>query len=290
MFNMTFEDDFEYLSEKVSQALNIFSETVVANNQMVTMYGNEDFISLTITPYKDRSDWGSLRLRTRDMAAQWENVPSGFSQINESRGLFADMKRAAHASLKRNSIWYIDNQIKDAVGDRVVFTELTTNKGYLYKVEFTNGYVTYLTITKDEREYHQPHDTAMLYALAQKNKEPISAMMTADACMVLLINVAMQVDKRAAEFVTIAERCGGKSVINNIYRTSDESVDEAKAVFSNGYALKFQIKNDELIVDVLGRHDQVTYLLDSKIFTNINDVYDVVKEVSQLPKYQPVEN
>jgi hypothetical protein len=284
---MLFEDDLQYVAQKVSDSLNIFNETVVADNKLVTLYGNEEFIALLMTPYEDKKNWGRLRLRTKDMAATWENVPLGFSKINESRGLLADMKKAAHVSLKRNSVWYIDKQIKDIVGDRVVFTELTTNKGYLYKVAFTNGYTTYLSMTNDDKEYHKSHDAAQLYMIAKKNKEPLSAPMTADECIMMLVNIAMQTDRKVAEFISLAEQLGGKTLVSHSYRTQEESLDEAKAVFSNGYALKLRIKDDDITVDVLGRYNQKTYLLDARRFNNIDDLYKAVKEFSQLPKYVP---
>ena len=287
---ITFEDDLTFVADRVSSALNIFCETGVDDNKQVTLYGNDDFIALFITPHEDNPRWGRLRLRTKDMAATWENVPVGFSEINECRGLMADMKRAAHVSLKKNSIWYIDRQIKDVVGDRVMFTELTTNKGYLYKVAFTNGFIAYLSIVKDDREYHKPHDIAQLYYMAKKNKEQASAPMTADECITMLINVAMQSDKRVSEFISLAEQAGGKTLISHSYRTQEESLDEAKAVFKNGYALKLQIINNRVVVDVLGRYNTKTYLLDSREFDNIEDVYASVGEFANLPKYAPEED
>lgn len=285
--DMIFEDDLQFIADKVPNALNIFHEKVIADNKLVILYGNDDFIALFATPYEQKEDWCSLRLRTKDMAAQWENVPQGFSQINESRGLLSDMRKAAHVSLKRNSIWYIDRQIKDVVGDRIVFTELTTNKGYLYKVSFTNGYVTYLSITKEDKEYYKSHDEAQLYVIAKKNKEPISAPMTADECILMLVNVAIQTDKRIAEFISLVEQLGGKTLVSNSYRTPEESMDEAKAVFSNGYALKLRIQNEELIVEVLGRYNQKTNLLEMRKFTEANDVFAVVRDIAKLPKYKP---
>lgn len=289
-FETMFEEDLQFIAEKVPSALNIFHETAISDNKMVVLYGNDDFIALFANPYEHKQDWCGLRLRTKDMAAKWENVPKGFSQINESRGLLSDMRKAAHVSLKRNSIWYIDRQIKDVVGDRVVFTELTTNKGYLYKIAFTNGYITYLSISKDDKEYYKSHDEAQLYVIAKKNKEPISSPMTADECILMLVNVAMQTDKRVAEFISVAEQMGGKTLISSSYRTQNESMDEAKAVFANGYALKLRIKNESLIVEILGRHNQTTYLLDNRQFSKAEDVYQLVREVSKLPKYAPSEN
>jgi hypothetical protein len=283
----TFEDDLQFVAERVTNALNIFNETVVADNKMVTLYGNEEFIALFVTPKEDMPGWSSLRLRSRDMAAVWDNVPLGFSQINESRGLLSDMRKAAKVSLKRNSIWYIDQQIKDVVGDRVVFTELTTNKGYLYKAAFTNGFISYITITKDDKEYYKPHDVAQLYMITKKNKEPISAPMTADECIMMLVNIAMQTDRRVSEFISIAEQCGGKTLISHSYRTQEDSVDEAKAVFANGYALKLRISKDKIVLEALGRYNMKTHSLDERIFENIQDVYDSVRELAALPKYIP---
>lgn len=283
-----FEDDLLFVANKVTKALNMFNETYVSGNKLVTMYGDEDFIALFVTPDENSDEFGSLRLRTRDMGATWNNVPLGFSQINESRGLLADMKRAAHVSLKRNSVWYIDSQIKDTVGDRVVFTELTTNRGYLYKVAFTNGYVAHLSITRDDKEYYKPHDEALLYFIVNPDKTPISPAMTADECILMLINIAMQTDIRVAEFVSKAEQSGGKTSISNSYRTEEESFDEAKAVFKNGYALKLTIKNGEISVEILGRSlAGKTYLLDVRIFDAIDNVYELIKEIAVLEQYVP---
>lgn len=282
-----FEDDLEFVSNKVASALNIFCDVGVKNNMLVTMYGADEFIALIATPKEESESWCKLRLRTKDMAATWDRVPLGFSKINESRGLLSDMKRAAHVSLKRNSVWYLDKQLKDVVGDRVALTELTTNKGYLYKISFTNGYSIYLSITKDDKEYYKPHDLAALYVIAKKNKEPISSPMTLDECILMLINIAMQNDIRVAEFISVAERCGGKTLITNSYRTQDASFDEAKAVFSNGYALKLQIVNGQIIVEALGRYDKKTYSLDTRTFEKIEEVCNAVKEFASLEKFTP---
>lgn len=286
--NNIFENDLEYVANRVSSSLNIFNETVVADNKLVTMYGKDEFIALIMTPHEDEPRLGKLRLRTRDMASTWDNVPIGFAEINESRGLLSDMKRASHVSLKRNSIWYMDRQIQDVIGDRVIFTELTVDKGYLYKIAFTNGYSTYLSIVRDDKEYRMPHDVAALYVISDKDKKPLSSPMTADECILLLVNIAMQEDKRVSEFVSLAGQYGGKTRITHSYRTEEESVDEAKAVFNNGYALKLMINNNVIQLDVYGRYDSKTYLLDQRVFNDINDVYIALQEFSKLDKYQPI--
>ena len=287
--NSIFEKDLQFVADKVSTGLNMFCETVAADNKLVSLYGHDEFIALFMYPYVNKPEMGRLRLRTKDMAATWDYVPLGFSQINESRGLLADMRRAAHVSLKKNSIWYIDRQIKDVVGDRVSFTELTTNKGYLYKVVFTNGFTTYLSITKDDKEYHKPHDVAQLYFLAKKNKEPISAPMTADECIMVLVNIAMQADKRVSEFISVAEQNGGKTTISHSYRTHDESLDEVKASFKNKYSITFRIQDGELLVELFGKYNNKTYLLDIRKFENVEDVYASIKEISELEKFIPSE-
>lgn len=286
---MTFEDDLLLIASKVSSALNIFNETIVRDNKLVTIYGDDEFMALFATPHAERQDLCRLRLRTKDMEAEWDNVPLGFSLIDDGRAILSDMKRAAHASLKRNSIWYIDQQIKDVVGDRVLLTEMTSNKGYLYKVEFANGFVTYLSIIKDDKEYYQPHDVAQLYVIAKKNKEAISAPMTADECILMLVNVAMQTDRRIAEFVSVAEQCGGRTIVSDSYRTEYESFDGAKAVFDNGYAIKLRIENEEIIVELFGIFGAQTYILDVRKFRDISDVYRAVKEFASLPKYVPTQ-
>lgn len=296
LFNndLSFEEDLEYIADKAATALNIFNETVSDGNRMITMYGKDEFIALIVTPYEDNpfgenddNEWGRLRLRTKDMAATWENVPAGFSQINESKGLLSDMRRAAKVSLKRNSIWYIDRQIQDIVGDRVVFTELTTNKGYLYKIAFTNGYVTYLSIVRDDKEYNKGHDIAQLFFIASKSKEQLSPAMTADECIMMLVNVAMQTDMKVSEFITLAEKYGGKTTISHSYRTVDNSVDEAKAVFANGFAIKLCIENGVIRAEIYGKHDNKNYLLDSKEFDNIEDVYGAIGDLAKLDTYVP---
>lgn len=285
--NCAFENDLEFIATKVSSALNIFNETVVRNNKMVTLYGEDEFIALCLTPYDGKTDIGQLRLRTRDMAATWENVPVGFSQIDESRGLLLDMRRAAKVSLKRNSIWYLDRQINDVVGDRVVFTELTTNKGYLYKMAFTNGYIVYLSISKDDKEYYKPHDVAQLYMLVERTKEPISAPMTADECLMMLVNIAMQTDSKVSEFISVAEQYRGRTVISHSYRTKETSVDEVKAVFPNGYALKLRIQDGQITLEALCKYGKKTYLIGIKKFDNINDVYGCIAEFASLEPYEP---
>jgi hypothetical protein len=99
----------------------------------------------------------------------------------------------------------------------------------------------------------------------------------------------MQTDRKVSEFISIAEQCGGKTLISHSYRTQEDSVDEAKAVFSNGYALKLRIQNDQIIVEALGRYNMKTHSLDKRVFDNIQDVYDSVREFAVLPKYVPEE-
>ena len=282
-----FEEDLEYIANQLSEILNIFNETVISNNQLVMLYGNDEFVSLKITFREDEPNVAQLRMRTRDMASTWDNVSVGFSKTSQGCSLLTEIKQAAHISLKRNSIWYIDQQIKNVVGDRVLFTELTTNKGYLYKITFTNGYDVCLSIVKDDAEYNKSHDQAKLYMITTMDKTPLSEPITADECILLLVNMAMQEDKRVAEFIKLTEQYGGKSSITYSYRTEEESFDEVKALFENGYALKLKIVNSVIELDVYGKYQDSMHSLEHKTFENIKDVYDALKKMSNLPKYEP---
>lgn len=283
-----FEKDLLFVANKVSKALNMFNETQAAQNKLLTVYGHDEFIALLMTVYEDKPGWGSLRLRTRDMAATWNNVPVGFSQINESKGLLASMKKAAKLSLKRNSLWYIDKQLKDAIGERIKFTEITTNRGWLYKVTFTNDYIAYLTLIKEDSEYYKPHDEAQLYFFCKKDKTPVGAPLTADECLMLLVEIAQKEDRRVAEFVNRANEYGGRSAVTHSYRVTDESLDEAKCVFNNGYSIKFSIINGELQLELYGMADDgQMYILDARAFEDVNDIFNVLHEFSTAPKYIP---
>ena len=283
-----FEKDLLFVANKVSNALNMFNETQAAQNKLLTVYGHDEFIALLMTVYEDRPGWGSLRLRTRDMAATWNNVPVGFSQINESKGLLASMKKAAKLSLKRNSLWYIDKQLKDTIGERIKFTENTTNRGWLYKVTFTNDYVAYLTLIKEDSEYYKSHDEAQLYFFCKKDKTPVGAPLTADECLMLLVEIAQKEDRRVAEFVNRANEYGGRSAITHSYRVTDESLDEAKCMFNNGYSMKFSIVNGELQLELYGTADDgQMYILDARAFEDVNDIFNALYEFSIAPKYVP---
>lgn len=283
-----FEKDLLFVANKVSNALNMFNETQAAQNKLLTVYGHDEFIALLMTVYEDRPGWGSLRLRTRDMAATWNNVPVGFSQINESKGLLASMKKAAKLSLKRNSLWYIDKQLKDTIGERIKFTEITTNRGWLYKVTFTNDYVAYLTLIKEDSEYYKSHDEAQLYFFCKKDKAPVGAPLTADECLMLLVEIAQKEDRRVAEFVNRANEYGGRSAITHSYRVTDESLDEAKCMFNNGYSMKFSIVNGELQLELYGTADDgQMYILDARAFEDVNDIFNALYEFSIAPKYVP---
>ena len=285
-----FEQDLLFVANKVSKSLNMFNETQAAQNKLLTVYGEDEFIALIMSVYENKPGWGSLRLRTRDMAATWNNVPVGFSKINESKGLLNSMKKAAKLSLKRNSLWYINKQLNDIIGDRIKFSEISTKKGWLYKVVFTNDYIAYLTLIKEDSEYYKSHETAQLYFLCKKDKTPIGAPLTADECLMLLVEIAMKEDRRVSEFVARAAELGGKSTITHSYRVPEESFDEAKCVFKNGYSLKFSITDGTMQLDLFGSDGSEVYELDSRIFDDVNDVFSVLSEYSKAPIYVPSNN
>ena len=283
---MTFEEDLIYVSSKVSDALNIFNEVASTEDKLVVRYGKDEFIALILTPYKDRPNWAHLRLRTKEMAAGWDNVPAGFSQINESRGLLNDMKQAAKVSLKRNSLWYIDYQIKDTIGEQIVFTETKAKKGYSYKAEFLNGYVVHICIERNDKEYYKSHDEARLYYLADAKNNPISAPMTADECIMMLINIGIQTDLRMTQFIASAEKVGGRTTVSSMYRVDDECYDEVKAVFSNNYAMKVSIKNNKIHAEIIGLDKNDVEFIDAKNFDKIDDVCLAVENLAKLEKFE----
>ena len=93
----------------------------------------------------------------------------------------------------------------------------------------------------------------------------------------------------APKFISLAEQHGGRTTIAHSYRTTSESVDEAKAVFANGYAMKLVIQDGHITVTLFGQHNGTTYLLDEREFDDIKHVYDSVTEFATLPMYVPIE-
>ena len=285
-YKETFEDDLQFVATKVADSLNMFCEIMTDEHKLGVLYGRDEFIMLTVTPRENNPRVCQLRLRTKDMAGTWDNVPVGFSKINESRGLLNDMKRAAKLSLKRNSLWYIDYQIKDTIGEQVRFSEVKSKKGYFYKIEFLNGYVIHLAIEKNDQEYLKPHDEAKLYYLADKTHMPISAPMTADECIMLLINIGIQTDIRMAEFISCAEQFGAFVNVTNLYRAVDECYDEVIAKFNNQYSMKVVTKNKKITAEILGEADGKTVVIDKRDFDAITDVCIATEQLAKLPMFR----
>lgn len=282
-----FAKDLQYVADRVTDELNIFNKMKVTSNQLIIAYTDQDFIALTIKPQKDNPDFGIMNLRTRDMAASWKNVPVGFSRINQSKGLFEDMKRAANPSMKKNGLWYIDKQIRDVIGDLVEMAEPKTNKGFKHLVKFTNGYSCYIALNKDEREYKLPHDAARLYSFVDLNGNVISDYMSADVCILQLLNKAMMTDMRAIKFVEVVSALGGKAKTTHTYRLQDETLDEVKGVFPNGYAVTFKITKTGLYIDMYSQYQNELYELDNREFKNIDDIFAYVDALAREPSFIP---
>lgn len=282
-----FSEDLQFVADRVTDALNIFNKMKVTESQLIIAYTDQDFIALTIRPQEDHPELGTMNLRTRDMAASWKNVPVGFSQINQSRGLLEDMKRAAHPSLKKNGLWYIDKQIKDVIGDMAEVAEVKANKGFKYNLKLTNGYSCNIIMNKDELEYKLPHEAARLYALTDNNGNILSDFMTADACVLKLLNMAMMTDIRAAKFIEVVGAMGGKAKTTHSYRLQDETLDEVKGVFSNGYAVTFKITNSGLFIDMFSQYQGEMYELDNREFRNMDEVFAYIDALAQEPPFIP---
>lgn len=283
-----YSKDLQFLADNVTDALNIYAAVKVTDNQMIVAFTNQDYIFVGLE--EQDNGLATLKLRTRDMSASWRNVPQGFSQINESRGLFNDMKRAAHPSLKKNCLWYIGYQIRETLGDRISLAEVASYRNFKYKVEFTNQYKCVIQLTKDGKEYNKPHSESQIFRLHHENGDPMSEFLTTDEALLTLANMAMMKDKRAAAFVEQVMSWGGKAKVTHSYRLPTESMDEVKAALLNRYAIQLQITDKGFFVKVMTKGtDGTMYLMDEKEFTVMDDVLAYAEELSKLPIADPEE-
>lgn len=284
---LDYTEDLQFLADKVTDALNIFNKTRVLDNQLIIAYTDKDFIAVTMAEQKDTPEYATLKLRTRDMMAAWKNVPVGFSEINESKGLLSDMKKAAHPSLKKNGLWYIDKQIKDVIGDKAEIAEIASYRGYKYKVKLTNQYECQIILTKNDKEYTLDHDVARLYALYDMNGKQLTDFLSADECLLTLMNMSMMTDIRAAKFIEHVQSIGGKAKSTHAYRLPDESMDEVKAVSPNMYAIQLRISDDDITMDILGHAEGQIYDIVQKTFEDIDKACEFVSQLIQQPQFVP---
>ena len=282
-----YSQDLRYLADHVTTALNIYAATKITDNQLIIAFTNQDYIFIGL---EDQDNGlATLRLKTRDMSAAWANVPVGFSKINESRGLFNDMKRAAHPSLKKNCLWYIGYQIKETLGDRLQLAEVASYRNFKYRFGFTNQYDGVIHLTKDGKEYNRPHSEARIFALFNTEGEQLTDYLSTDECLLTLANMAMMKDKRAAAFVEQILAWGGKAKVTCSYRLPDESMDEVKAAFPNRYALQLRITGKGFFVKVLTKGtDGTMYLLEDKEMASMDDVFAYAEQLWSLPVADPV--
>ena len=282
-----YSQDLTFLADNVTEALNIYTAVKVSETQLIVAFTNQDYIFLGLE--EQPNGLATLRLRTRDMSAAWKNVPKGFSQINESRGLFNDMKKAAHPSLKKNCLWYIGYQIKETLGDRLKIAEVASYRNFKYRFEFANQHKGVIQLTKDNKEYARAHSEAKIFALFNENGEQITDYMTTDECLLTLANMAMMKDKRAASFVEQIAAWGGKAKVTASYRLPNESMDEVKAALPNRYALQLQITDKGFFIKVLTKGtDGTMYLMEDKELPSMEDVVAYAEQLMNLPVADPV--
>lgn len=283
---LDYSKDLQYLADNVMDALNIYAAVKVTENQLIVAFTNQDYIFVQIE--EQDNGLATLRLRTRDMSAAWKNVPEGFSQINESRGLFNDMKKAAHPSLKKNCLWYIGYQIRETLGDRLQIAEVASYRNFKYKFAFTNQYDGIIHLTKDGKEYNRPHSEARIFALFNNEGEQLTDYMCTDECMLTLANMAMMKDKRAAAFVEQIMAWGGKAKVTCSYRLPDESMDEVKAALPNRYAMQLQITDKGFFVKVLTKGtDGTMFLIEDKEMASMEEVFAYAEQLIALPPSDP---
>lgn len=282
-----YSQDLQYLADNVMEALNIYAAVKVTENQLIVAFTNQDYIFILLEPQDN--GLATLRLRTRDMSASWRNVPVGFSRINESKGLFSDMKRAAHPSLKKNCLWYIGYQIKETLGDRLQVAEVASYRNFKYKFAFTNQYEGTIHLTKDGKEYNRPHAEAKIFALFNADGEQMTDYLCTDECLLTLANMAMMKDKRAAAFVEQIINWGGKAKVTCSYRLPEESMDEVKAALPNRYAMQLQITDKGFFIKVLTKGtDGTMYLMEDKELASMEEVFAYAEKLVSLPVADPV--
>lgn len=281
-----YSQDLQYLADNVTSALNIYAAIKVTNNQLIVAFTNQDYIFVSLE--EQPNGLATLRLRTRDMAAAWQNVPEGFSQINESRGLFNDMKKAAHPSLKKNCLWYIGYQIKETLGDRLKIAEVASYRNFKYKFEFANQYGGIIQLTKNGKEYSRNHAEAAIFALFNNDGQQMTDYMCTDECLLTLANMAMMKDKRAAAYVEQILQWGGKAKVTHSYRLPTESMDEVKAALPNRYAVQLQITDKGFFIKVLTKGtDGTMYLMEDKEFPSMDEVFAYTEQLIHLPIADP---
>lgn len=282
-----YSQDLQYLADHVTSALNIYAAIKVTENQLIIAFTNQDYIFIALE--NQSNGLATLRLRTRDMSAAWKNVPVGFSKINESRGLFNDMKKAAHPSLKKNCLWYIGYQIKETLGDRLKIAEVASYRNFKYRFEFTNQYNGVIQLTKDGKEYNRGHAEAKIFALFNDKGQQMTDYMCTDECLLTLANMAMMKDKRAASYVEQIMQWGGKAKVTHSYRLPTESMDEVKAALPNRYALQLQITDKGFFIKVLTKGtDGTMYLMEDKELSSMEDVVAYTERLLSLPVADPV--
>lgn len=275
-----YTEDLQYLADNVTDALNIFAAVKIEDNQMIVAFTAKDYIAIQMVPQED-NDLATLKLKTRDMSASWRNVPVGFSKINESQGLFNDMRRAAHPSLKRNCLWFIGYQIKNSIGDRIRIAEVMSYKTFKYRIELSNQYKCVIQLTKDEKEYRNPHDLAKIFMICDEAGNPlIDSYLTTDECLMNLVNMAMMQDQRAAKFVQDITNMGGKAKVTHSYRLPEESIDEIRAMFSNKYAVQIKITNKQYIIKLFTRDSNTMIPVDERKFDKMDMAMAYLQNIS----------
>lgn len=277
--------DLENIARDAQQKLNIFCKTKVEDDSIIIAYGKNDFIYLKLYDYDGK--YAYLRLRTKDMTAVWNYVPVGFSNLGN--GLWADMKRAAHPSFKKNALWYIDSEIRATIGNRLAITNTSINRGYSYKIRLSNGHNVFISLVKNEAEYKKKLGLANIFIVCDRNQKPLFAPMTVQECLIYVLNISLQSDIRVTKFVEKAHSLGGKACTVTSYRLPEESLDKAKALFPNGYGCALSITDKEILLQLYAQDATDVYALDERVFETFDGVLAGIEELSKMPKFDPTE-
>lgn len=278
-----YRDDLMWIAMEAQNKLNIFCKTKVEDDSIIIAYGKSDFIYLKI--FNQNDNWASLKLRTKDMSAQWDYVPVGFSKLGD--GLWADMKRAAHPSFKKNALWYLDSEVRLTIGNRMAISNTSLNRGYMYKIRLSNGHIFFVALSKNEADYKKKLSLSNVFVICDRQQRPLLKPMTVQECLLYILNLSLKEDIRATKFVEKVHSLGGKACTVTSYRLPEESLDKAKAAFPNGYGASFSITDADMSIQIYGQGNQEAYLLDEKSFDKIEDVLAEIEDLSKMPKFEP---
>ena len=256
---MSFQRDLTSIKNRLPKELQCFGECYVEDNGVLFLFGNDEFVAFAIKPNGKKLTNGAalctLKLRTRTMAATWENVPETFTRINQMKGLMAEVRRAVTVSHRENIYWYVMKQLTDKIGDRFHVEHqdrrLTRNKNdavpkedvkNLCNIEFVNHRKVFVETTRNPETGRGKPELIQNLAVKDEQGNVLRTSCTADECVLMLQQEAGKVDPLVDEFLEYAETHDMQARIQKTYRTVQEDLDDVIAAKA-GFALQLRLVN-----------------------------------------------